>query len=453
VSATGLDEVRECFEGGVPPVLATCDRDGVPNVTYVSQIEYVDRRHVALSFQFFNKTRENILANPAATVMVTHGRTADAFRLRLHYLRTESAGPLFERMRAKLAGIASHTGMSGVFHLRGSDVYRVASIERIPGSALQPPPPGPPPLVALRTATERLAACNDLERLFDETLSVLERELDIRHGLLLMNDAGGGRLYAVASRGFSDSGIGTEIAPGDGVIGVAARERTPIRIAHMSSEYAYGRAVRDSGRLVGLNASTEIPFPGKPDAQSQLAVPLLDRGRCLGVLYVESDQPSRFGYVEEDLLCVLSAHLATRIALLRTQEDEAPAAVATVTSAPQGPALVLRRFAENDSVFIGDDYLIKGVAGALLWKLLNDHAGGRRDFTLRELRLDPALRLPEVVDNLDTRLILLTRRLAERCPWIALDKTGRGRFRLRVQRPLLLQEVGRAIPGSMPTGA
>ncbi|MBN8519595.1 MAG: hypothetical protein J0L71_17450, partial [Candidatus Accumulibacter sp.] len=43
-----------------------------------------------------------------------------------------------------------------------------------------------------------------------------------------------------------------------------------------------------------------------------------------------------------------------------------------------------------------------------------------------------------ITDNLDARLILLQRRLAERCSFIAIEKTGRGRFRLNVSRPLQL---------------
>jgi hypothetical protein len=43
-----------------------------PNVAYISQVFYVNERQVALSFQFFNKARDNILANPHATVSGCH---------------------------------------------------------------------------------------------------------------------------------------------------------------------------------------------------------------------------------------------------------------------------------------------------------------------------------------------------------------------------------------------
>jgi hypothetical protein len=69
--------------------------------------------HVALSFQFFNKTRANVLANPQVQVLVPHPDTAAMYRLDLRYLRTETEGPLFERMKAKLAGVASMSGMAG----------------------------------------------------------------------------------------------------------------------------------------------------------------------------------------------------------------------------------------------------------------------------------------------------------------------------------------------------
>ena len=93
-------------------------------------------------------------------------------------------------------------------------------------------------------------------------------------------------------------------------------------------------------------------------------------------------------------------------------------------------------------MFIDDNYLIKGVAGAIFWKLLREYVSGRRrDFSNRELRLDRALRLPAFSENLEARLILLERRLSEHCAFIRMEKTGRGRFRLVVRRPLKLVEV------------
>src|SRR5215472_15686719 len=131
-----LDAIRDCLEGVVPSPVSTCAADGMPNVTYVSQVHFVDPSHVALSFQFFNKTRENILNNPRAATIVVSPLTGQQYRLDLQYERTEQSGPLFENMKAKLAGIASHTGMSGVFKLQGSDVYRVLTITTLHGKPL-----------------------------------------------------------------------------------------------------------------------------------------------------------------------------------------------------------------------------------------------------------------------------------------------------------------------------
>jgi adenylate cyclase len=121
---------------------------------------------------------------------------------------------------------------------------------------------------------------------------------------------------------------------------------------------------------------------------------------------------------------------------------DAPAAKSGGT--PRGAQLRVRRYLENDSIFVDEDYLIKGVAGAILWRLLRAHADdGRADHTNRELRLDPAIRLPDLSENLEARLILLARRLEERCPALRIEKTGRGRFRFHVLRPVTLVEVPR----------
>jgi hypothetical protein len=336
--------------------------------------------------------------------------------------------------------------MSGVFRLRGSDIYRVLEIAAVPGKPLPLPPPRRNLLSALRLCAERMTQVGDLGRLLDDTLAGLAELLDVQHAMVLMLDGSGRRLYTVASRGYPVSGVGSEIAVGCGVIGVAAAERTPIRIMHMSAEYSYGRAIRESIEQAGLGKSLEtaIPFPGLADSRSQLAVPICGGGRLLGVLYVESPEDLRFGYDDEDALVAIAGQLGMAIHVLQQtaeSHEEAPPAAAGKVAADGAP-VTIRHYAADDSVFLGDDYLIKGVAGAIVCKLVRDFlAEGRTEFTNRELRLDPSIRLPDISDNLEARLVLLERRLAERSPSLHIEKTGRGRFRLVVGRPVKLLEM------------
>lgn len=459
--AVPLNAIRQCLEGIIPAVMATCSADGVPNVAYISQAYYMDERHIAQSFQFFNKTRANILANPVGTALVLDPATMLFYRLQLHYLHTETSGPLFEGMKAQLAGIASYSGMAEVFKLLGADVYEVQTIERLDGAGLPPAPPRHGLLNVVRRASEAIARSTGLDELLSGVLARLADDLDVHHAMVLMLDREQQRLYTVASAGYATSGVGSEIAVGDGVIGVCARECTPVRIMHMTHAELYSNAICTSLRAAtwpGFERETTIPYPGLPAPHSQLAVPISATGRLLGVLFVESPRDLSFNYEDEDMLVAIAGQLGAAIELVQAPEPAgrppdavaaARAAQPATESAPEpgapvaaGPALHLRRFRVNDSVFIDDTYLIKGVAGAILWKLLRDYTcQGRTEFSNRELRLDPTIRLPDVADNLEARLVLLQRRLVENSPHIRIEKTGRGKFRLLVLRPVELEEV------------
>src|SRR3954465_11447184 len=95
-----------CFQGLIPATLYTCSAEGVPNAAYLSHVDYVDATHVALSFQFFNKSRRNIAENPHALVRVIDPDTQQGWQLRLKFERSDTSGPIFDRMALRIEAIA-----------------------------------------------------------------------------------------------------------------------------------------------------------------------------------------------------------------------------------------------------------------------------------------------------------------------------------------------------------
>src|SRR6185369_11527201 len=97
--------------------------------------------------------------------------------------------------------IAAFSGLTHVFKLRGSDVYRVEEIERMPGEPLIPRASHRPLLAALRASTEDIGKARDLESLFERLLASIAEHFGIQHSMVLLLDPAGDRFFAVASRG------------------------------------------------------------------------------------------------------------------------------------------------------------------------------------------------------------------------------------------------------------
>ncbi len=457
-----LEDLGAALEGAVPSPLASASADGVPNVTYLSVVHLVDSEHVALSFQFFNKTKRNVLNNPRAQVIVLDPVMNRQFRLTIEYERTETEGPVYSRMSNRLTAVATATGMAEVFALRGADVYRVLECEALASNLTEPRNTDKETgdaTRALASFAEVLSRCADLDALLESALETIGKLFAYRHAMVLVPDETGQSLYTIASRGYQRAGIGSEVRFGEGAIGVAAARKRPVRITNFSRELRMSRAVRSEitrTETPGEQSTAlgkEIPLPGLEDVQSQQVVPLVAAGRVLGVLCVESPEAARFTTRDEHILTTCGHHLAAALALLQSSapmdQDSAPGAANPAKIARAHPSateavedVLVRYYSADDSVFVDGDYLIKGVAGRVLYKLLEEYTGtGRTDFTNKEIRLDPSLGLPPIKDNLETRLLLLRRRLEERRGPIRLERSGRGRLRLTVTRPVRL-EVG-----------
>jgi adenylate cyclase len=294
---------------------------------------------------------------------------------------------------------------------------------------------------------------DQLDRVITVCLGALDDLFGCRYSMVLAFDEPAARLYTIASHGYAPAGIGSEIGVGlgQGFLGLAAAEMHTVRIGALRRIVDYGRAAYREHSAGTEGDASEVRLPGLPDVQSQIAAPIVASGRLLGVLAVESPVPTAFDSDDEAVLSVAAQLLAGAIERehLTGAPDEAGAATASPATADQRPAhepvAVVRYYPADASTFFDGHYLVKGVPGRILWKLLNEwQADGRVDFTNREVRLDPALELPSFKDNFETRLILLKRRLDERSAPVRIETTGRGRFRLHVTGGIRLDAVAGA---------
>jgi class 3 adenylate cyclase len=173
----------------------------------------------------------------------------------------------------------------------------------------------------IQQISREITSTLDLDEVLGIVLGATERVLGFEHSMILLRDVAADRLRVAASRGYEPSGVGAEVAFGEGVVGVVASRRRMIRMGNIGASVAYLRTVR--ARLEAAGEAVAGPasaLPGLPAAQSQLALPLLVKDRLVGVLAVESPRPSAFDELDEVLLGIVGNQAATAIDNARTYQ-------------------------------------------------------------------------------------------------------------------------------------
>lgn len=452
-----LQELASCFQGIIPAMLFTCSKDGIPNAAFLSHIDYVDPAHVALSFQFFNKSRRNIAENPHAMIRVIDPDTQQGYMLRLTFERSETSGPIFDRMNLRIEAIASYAGLKGIFKLKAADIYKVDSVELVPEEAATKTRWSPrarrrpeDPVFTMKALAElslRINAADSLEKLFESILSGIKEYFGFSHSMILLATDKPRTLVTIASRGYPQGGVGAEVQFGDGIIGVCAEAQQPIRISGLMRGMLHAYAAKRRAEEVGWRPQEAVKLPGLENPASQLGVPLVVGGELIGVLCIESETPYRFHEDDKTTIGLLGSYLAVAIQNMQKRESEAAAVVERVEPAPAPPVRqpAVRQshpsgrtrevayYKTDEVVMIDGDYVIRSLPARIFWKVLQTHhREGRVEFTNRELRLDKSLNLPPFKDNLETRLLLLRRRLDQKGDDIRLVPKGRGRFALEL---------------------
>ena len=156
---------------------------------------------------------------------------------------------------------------------------------------------------ALETLAEigrEVASVLDLDQLFARIAQLTKRVIDYRtFGILLLNEEG--ELEIKIALHFGEKRDLPRVRLGEGIVGYAALHREAVLVSDVSQDPRYIRVV--------------------PDVRSELAIPLLIKDRCIGVVDLESPELDAFSKRDEEILTLLASQAAVAIENARLYEE------------------------------------------------------------------------------------------------------------------------------------
>ena len=124
---------------------------------------------------------------------------------------------------------------------------------------------------------------------------------------------------------------------------------------------------------------SEIPLPGLENVQSAAGRAACRTRRADRGALPRERAAGRVRPGKERLLRVIGGHLAAGArGAARQDRGRAPRQLRGATAPPAGAAIAVVYYQADDSVFVDGAYVVKGVPGRILWKLLSEHAADGR---------------------------------------------------------------------------
>jgi phosphoserine phosphatase RsbU/P len=145
-----------------------------------------------------------------------------------------------------------------------------------------------------------VAAVLDLDELFARIAQLTKRVIDYRtFGILLLNAEG--ELEMKLAVQYGEKVQVPRVRLGEGLVGYAALHREAVLVSDVAQDPRYIRLV--------------------PDVRSELAIPLLLKDRCIGVVDLESPELDAFSKRDVEILTLLAGQAAVAIENARLYEE------------------------------------------------------------------------------------------------------------------------------------
>jgi sigma-B regulation protein RsbU (phosphoserine phosphatase) len=146
-----------------------------------------------------------------------------------------------------------------------------------------------------------VASVLDVDELFSRIAQLTKRVIDYRtFGILLLNERG--ELEMKLAVQYGEKVEVPRVQLGEGLVGYAALHREAVLVPDVSQDPRYIKLV--------------------PDVRSELAIPMLLKDRCIGVVDLESPELDAFSKRDVEILTLLASQAAVAIENARLYEED-----------------------------------------------------------------------------------------------------------------------------------
>ena len=251
-------------------------------------------------------------------------------------------------------------------------------------------------LEILQRVSSEINSTLELDEICDFALRTMDELFEFHHAIILLVEPGGGTLRVIASRGYEGQAVGGRVRIGTGVIGMVAERRRLLHVNNLGQQRAYAAAQRRQMEKAGRGAELgdAVPVPGLPNAESQIAIPLLIGDELIGVFSIESAKRHTFDAHDRDLVSIVANQIASAIRNAQLYEERRRAADELKAANESLEARVAERTAELERELRVAQELLSDAKSRVEGPLLGDSAAVRvlRDAVAREAsRAEPLL--------------------------------------------------------------
>jgi transcriptional regulator with GAF, ATPase, and Fis domain len=200
----------------------------------------------------------------------------------------------------------------------------------------------------LQRVSSAINSTLELDEICDIALRTMDELFEFHHAIILLVEPDGERLRVVASRGYENQSVGGRVRIGTGVIGMVAQKRRPLQVNNLGQQRSYAAAQRRQMEKAGRGAELgdTVPVPGLPNAESQIAIPLLIGDELIGVFSIESAMRHTFDAHDRGLVSIVANQIASAIRNAQLYEERRRAAEELKAANESLEARVAERTAE-----------------------------------------------------------------------------------------------------------